>query len=156
MLILILIHVLYLQNVVFSFKKVRMVKNTYWQTLTIQLKKSPLPKFPIPTHWEGGIPTYLFNATWNTPEFFTFPSWGEETFSTYFSVCLWTVTQFSTPKNEMFLKLVLIIRNVFLISTWKYWIWNSKNESILRTTAWKGCWLHFYPKLCAGVSFCFR
>ena len=26
----------------------------------------------------------------------------------------------------------------FLISAWKYWIWISKNESILRTTAWKG------------------
>ena len=40
-------------------------------------------------------------------------------------------------KNKMSLKVLLVIGNGFLIPTWKYWIWISKNESILRTTAWK-------------------
>ena len=52
----------------------------------------------------------------------------------------------------MSFKVLLVIGNGFLISTWKYRICISKNESILRTTARKGCWLCFYPKLCRRVT----
>ena len=58
--------------------------------------------------------------------------------STHFSIWLWTMTQFNTPKGVMFLKVLLVIGNGFLIPTWKYWIWISRNESILRTTPCKG------------------
>ena len=84
---------------------------------------------------------------------FHIPTWGVEIISTYFSVWLWIVTQFNTPKNEMCLKALLVIGNCFLISTWKYWIWISKNEGILRNTAWKRCCLLFCPKLCLGCHF---
>ena len=49
--------------------------------------------------------------------------------------------------------MLLDIRNGFLISTWKYWIWISKNETILRSTGWKGFWLLFYPKRCVTCYF---
>ena len=81
------------------------------------------------------IPLMLF---WKTLACFTFQSRVVEIISTYFSVWLWTVTQLNTPKNEMPLKVLLVIGNGLLIPTWKYWIWISKNEIILRTTAWKG------------------
>ena len=48
------------------------------------------------------------------------------------------MTHFNTPKNEMSLKVLLVIGNGFLIPIWKYEIWISKNDSILRTTVWKG------------------
>ena len=73
-----------------------------------------------------------------TLPYFIFQSQGVEIISTHFSVWLWSVTQFNTPKNEMSLKVLLVIGNGFLIPTWKYWIWISKKESILRATAWKG------------------
>ena len=143
MLILILIQ--YLQYVVFSFKKGSNGQN---QPLTDSYH--PMKKFaPIKisdSRLGGEISPYPFNAVWKTLACFTFPSWGVETTSTYFLVWLWTVTQFNSPKNEMSLK----------CRRERIWIWISKNESILRTTAWKGCWLLFYPKLCVGVLLCFR
>ena len=62
---------------------------------------------------------------------FTYQSRGVEIISTYFSVWLWTVTQFNTSKIEMPLKVLFVIGNGFLITTWKYWIWISKNKRIL-------------------------
>ena len=132
-----------------------MVKIIPQQILTTQWKK-PLhsPKCSIPPfHWDGRFLPYPFNANWKTLACFNFLSRGVEIVSTYFSVWLWTVTLFNTPKSEMSLKVLLIIANGILISTWKCWIWISKNESILRTTAWKGCWLLFYPKLSVGCHF---
>ena len=72
--------------------------------------------------------------------------------STRFLVWPWTVSQFSTPKNEFFLNVFLVIGNVFLIHTWKYWIWISKNESTLKTTTWKSVDYSSYLKLLVGVS----
>ena len=135
-----------------------MVKIIPQQILTTRWKK-PLhsPKCPIlPFHWDGRFLPYPFNATWKTLTCFNFPSRGvkigEKYVPTYFSVWLWIVTLFNTPKSEMSLKVLMFIGNRILISTWKCWIWISKNESILRTTAWKGCWLLFYPKLCEIIS----
>ena len=88
-------------------------------------------------HQNFPFPPYPSNAIWKTLACFTFQSQSLKIISTYFSVWLWTVTQFNTPKNEMSLKVLLVIGNGFLIPTWKYWIWISKNESILRTIAWK-------------------
>ena len=89
-------------------------------------------------HQNFPFPPYPSNAIWKTLACFTFQSQSLKIISTYFSVWLWTVTQFNTPKNEMSLKVLLVIGNGFLIPTWKYWIWISKNESILRISAWKG------------------
>ena len=89
-------------------------------------------------HQNFPFPPYPSNAIWKTLACFTFQSQGVEIISTHFSVWLWSVTQFNTPKNEMSLKVLLVIGNGFLIPTWKYWIWISKKESILRATAWKG------------------
>ena len=111
--------------------------------------KKPLPslKFPIPlpspptippSHWDGRFLPYHFNAIWKTLACFTFSSRGVGIISTYFSVWLWIVTQFNTPKDEISLKVLLVIKNGFLISTWKYWIWILKNESILRIQLEKG------------------
>ena len=136
-----------------------------YRMLSLALKKvSPpdknipvSPKFPIPPppHWQGRFLPYPFNAIWKTLVCFTSPTRGVEIISKYFLVWLWTATQFNTPKNEMSLKVLLVIGNWFLIFTWKYRIWISKNESIPRITDWKGCWLLFYPKLCVGVQLCF-
>ena len=133
--------------------------------LFLALKKFSLPDEKIPAltkifhppspFWQERFLPYPFNAIWKTLAYFTFPTRGVEIISKYFLVWLWTATQFNTPKNEMSLKVLLVIGNWFLIFTWKYRIWISKNESILRITAWKGCWLLFYPKLCVGVSLCF-
>ena len=102
------------------------------------MKKSlPSSKFPIlPLGRE--ISPYPSNAIWKTLTCFTFQSRRVEIISAHFSVWLWNVTQFNTSKNEMSLKVLLVIGNGFLIPTWKYWIWISKNESILRISAWKG------------------
>ena len=97
----------------------------------------PSRKFSIPL-LGGKISPYPSNAIWKTLACFTFQSQSLKIISTYFSVWLWTVTQFNTPKNEMSLKVLLVIGNGFLIPTWKYWIWISKKESIHRTAAWKG------------------
>ena len=104
------------------------------------MKKSlPSPKFHIPLlHWDRRFLPYPFNAIWKTLACFTFPSQGLEINSTYFSVWLWTVTQFNTPKIEIYLKVLWVTGNGFLISTWKYWIWISKNETILRLQLQKG------------------
>ena len=74
---------------------------------------------PCP-HWEGRFLPYPSNDIWKTWACFSFSSRDVEIISTYFSVWLWTVTQFNTPKSEMSLKLLLVMGNEFLISTWKY------------------------------------
>ena len=153
-LILILIDVQYLQNIAFSFEKSLNGQNHSSAHSEHPIKNPPAAKFPIPSLW-GMISPYPFHVISKTLTCFIFPSWGAEIFSTYFSVWLWTVTQFNTDKNEMFLKVLLIIGNGFLISSWKCWVWISKNERILRTTAWKGCWLLFYSEFCVGVSLYF-
>ena len=76
--------------------------------------------------------------------------------SEYFSVWLWTVTRFNTPKNEMSFKVLLVIENGFFRATLEYWIWISKNSSIFRIPAWNECWLLFYLKLRESGSLCFR
>ena len=130
-----------------------MVKITPRKIFTYPIKKSlSSPDFFIPS-LGGKIFLYFFNAIWKTLACFTIPPRGGEITSKYLSVWLWTVTHFNTPENQISVKLLLVIGNGFLISTWKYWI--SKNESILRTTAWKLYWLLFYPKLSVGVSLCF-
>ena len=137
----------------------------YYRILFLALKKvSPSnEKIPVLTkishsvspHRQGRLLLYPFNAIWKTLARFTFPTRSVEIISKYFLVWLWTATQFNTTKNEMSLKMLLVIWNGFLISKRKYRIWISKNESIIRITAWKGCWLLFYPKLCVDVSLCF-
>ena len=128
-----------------------MVKVTPQQIFTTRWK-IPYPHQDLPNHSSLGreifspTPFMLFGKPW-----LTFPLRGVEIISTYFSIWLWISTQFNTPKNEMSLKVLLVVGNGFLISTWKYWI--TKNDSILRTTAWKGCWLLFYPKSCVGCHF---
>ena len=111
-----------------ALKKVKMVKITLRQ-IFITRRKSPS------LHQNFSFPPC--NVIWKNLACFAFPSRAVEIISTHFSVWLWTVTHFNTPKNEMFLKVLLVIGNGFLIPTWKYWIWISKNESILRTTAGK-------------------
>ena len=138
-----------------ALKKVWMAEITPLRIFTTRWK-NPYPHQNFPSPQLGGvISPYLFNAIWKALACFTWPSRGVEMISTYFSVWLWIATQFSTPKTVMSLKVFLLIENGFLISTWKYWIWISKNKSILRITAWKGCWLLFYPKFCVGVLLCF-
>ena len=145
LLILILIHVQYLQNVAFFFEAGSNGQSHSSADPHNSMKKSFYKNFSS-LHWEGKFPTYPFNAIWKTLVCLTFLSWGVEIISTYFSVWLWTVTQFNTHQNEMPLKVLLIIGNGFLISMWKYSIWISKNESIFRTTAWRVCWLLFCSK----------
>ena len=101
------------------------------------LTKIPYPRFP---HWPRRCLPYSFNAIWKTLTCFTFPTRVVELICTYFLVWLWTVIQFNTPKNEILLKVLLVIGNGFFICTWKYGIWISKNEKILRITASKVCW----------------
>ena len=111
-----------------ALKKVKMVKITLRQ-IFITRRKSP--------SLHQNFSFLPCNVIWKNLACFAFPSRAVEIISTHFSVWLWTVTHFNTPKNEMFLKVLLVIGNGFLIPTWKYWIWISKNESILRTTAGK-------------------
>ena len=120
-----------------ALKKVWMVKITPKQIFSTQWKSSSLHQNPPFPRWQGRFPPYPSNAIWKTLACFTFQSQGVEIISTHFSVWLWTVTQFNTSKNEMSLKLLLVIGNEFLIYKWKYWIWISKNESILRTNKCK-------------------
>ena len=114
-----------------------MVKITPRQIFTTQWKSPSLHQnFPFPS-WEGRFPPYPSNAIWKTLAGFTYQSRGVEIIATHFSVWLRTVTQFNISKNEMSLKVLLVIGNGFLIPTWKYWILISKNESILRTNKCK-------------------
>ena len=120
-----------------ALKKVWMVKITPKQIFSTQWKSSSLHQnLPFP-RWQGRFPPYPSNAIWKALACFTFQSQGVEIISTHFSVWLWSVTQFNTPKNEMSLKVLLVKGNGFSIPTWKFWIWISKNESIIRTTVWK-------------------
>ena len=134
-----------------ALKKIWVVKITSRQILTTRWKTlSPHQNFPS-SHWQDRFPStplMLFGKPWHI---LPFHHKGRNNF-TYFSVRLQTVTLFNTPKNEMSLNELLVKVNGFLISTWKYWIWISKNENVLSTKAWKGCWLLFYPKFCVGVS----
>ena len=122
-------------------KKLPMIKITPQQNLTIQWKEKPNQIYP---KFLGG------NGRGNIMECFTFPSWDVGIISTYFQVWLWTVTQTNTTRNEMFLKVLLIIGNRFLISMWKYWIWISMNEIILRTTALKWLLITILSKIECG------
>ena len=79
---------------------------------------------------EGRFHHYCSNAIWKTLACFTYQSGGVEIISTYFSVWLWTVTQFNPSENEMSWKVFLFIGSEVLIPTWKYWIWISKRQSI--------------------------
>ena len=112
-----------------ALKKVKMVKITLRQ-IFITRRKSPS------LHQNFSFPPC--NVIWKNLACFAFPSRAVEIISTHFSVWLWTVTHFNTPKNGMSLKVLLVIGNGFLIPTWKYWIWISKKESIQRTADWKG------------------
>ena len=143
------VDVQYLQNNVFSFEK---GFNTQW--------KNSCPyhnSHPPPPNGKGDFfptPLMVFGNLENPGVIHLSKTRYRNNFQ-IFLVWQWTETQFNTPKNEISLKFLLVIRNWFWISTWKYRIWISKNASILRITAWKGCWLLFYPKLCVGVSLCF-
>ena len=57
----------------------------------------------------GRFLPYPFNAIWKTLSCFTSPKWGVEIISKYFIVWLWTATQHNTSKNEMSLKVLLVI-----------------------------------------------
>ena len=128
----------HLQNGVFISKKGLNGQKHPWADFHPATKKSDgSPKFPI-LPLGGEIFLSSSNVIWKTLLCFTFESRDVEIISTYFSVWLWNVTQFDTPKNEMSLKARLVIRNGFLIAPWKYGIWISNNESIIRTTAPKG------------------
>ena len=116
----------------------KQIVTTRWKSLSFN------QNFPFPV-LGGEISLYPINAIWKTLACFTFQSWGVEINSTHFSVWLWTVTQFNTSKNDMFLKVLLVIGNGFLIPTWKYWIWISKNESILRTNKCKKMTYPHFP-----------
>ena len=114
-----------------------MVKITHRQIFTTRWKSPSLHQnFPFP-RWEERFPPYSANAFRKILVCFTYRSRGVEIISTHFRVWLWTVTQFNISKNEMSLKVLLVIGNGFLIPTWKYWILISKNESILRTNKCK-------------------
>ena len=91
-----------------------MVRITRWHILTTRWKSLSLHQnFPFPRS-ERRFSSYPSNPIWRTLAYFTFHSWSVETNSTHFSVRLWTVTQFNAPKNEMSLKVLLVIWN------WKY------------------------------------
>ena len=113
------------QYVVFSFEKGLNGQNYSLTDFHHPMKKFLLlPKFPPPSpHWKERFIPYVFNAIWKTMACFFFPSQGLEIISTYLLV-----------RWDLWLRLV--IGNRFLVSTWKYWIWIWKNESILRTAAW--------------------
>ena len=137
----------------------------YYTMLFLAFKKVSPPNEKIPALNKvfhpchptgmGRFLPYPFNVIWKTLSCFTSPKRGVEIISKYFIVWLWTATQLNTSKNGMSLKVLLIIWDGFLISPWKYRIWILKNESILKITSWKRCWLLFYPKFSVGVSFCF-
>ena len=115
-----------------------MVKFTSTKIFNTQWKSPFRHQNFVFSRWEGRFPPYPSIAIWKTVVCFAYQSRGVEIISTHFSVWLWTVTQFNTLKNELSLKVLLVIWNGFLIPTWKYSIWISKNESILRTTVLKG------------------
>ena len=99
--------------------------------------------FPFPC-WEGRFIPYPCNVIWKTLASFTFQSRGIEIVSTHFSVWLWNMTHFNTPKNEMNFIVLLVIENGFLIPTWKYWNWTFKEWNLSHDYSLKGCWLLFY------------
>ena len=114
-----------------------MVKITPRQIFTTRRKSPSLRQdFPFP-RWEEKFSIYPASAVCKILSCFTYRSGDVEIIFTHFSVWLWTVTQFNTSKNEMSLKVLLVIGNEVLIATWKYWIWISRNESILRTNKCK-------------------
>ena len=98
-----------------------------WKSFTTQLKNSyPQQNFPpLSPHWEGRFLPYTFNAIWKTLTCFTFPKRGVEIISKYLIFWLWSAIQFNTSKNEMSLKVLLVIWNGFLIST-EYEFWRMK------------------------------
>ena len=95
------------------------------------MKKSlPSTKFSTPVTplgWGDFSPTPLM-LFWKTS-----PKRGVEIISKYFIVRLWTATQLNTSKNEMSLKVLLVIWDGFLISpgNTEYEFWRMKVFSIL-------------------------
>ena len=121
----------------FSFENDLNGQNHSYTDFHHPMKKELLSsKFPFP-RWEGRLLPYPYNAIWQKLECFIYQSRGVEIISSYSSVWLSTVTQFNTSKNERSLKVLFVIGNRFLMPTWKYWIWISKNERILRTNKCK-------------------
>ena len=129
--------------------------SNFYRILLLALQKVLMVQIIPQQIFNNQFSAYLLNDIWKNMTCFIFHSQVVETISTDLSVWLWTVTQFNTHKNELFLKMLLVIENRLLITTWKYWIWISKNELSLSTTAWKGCWSLFYPKLCVDISLYF-
>ena len=103
-------------------------------------------------HWDGRFLPYTPLKMFEKPSCFNFPLKGVEII-TYFWFDLYFFLDLKFDTYVSLLKMLLVIGNGLLISRWKYWIWISKNESILRTTVWKGYWLLFYPKLCVSCHF---
>ena len=86
------------------------------------------------TRWEGRFrpapssPLPFLLLSGKLCHVFTYQSRGVEIISTDFSAWLWTATQFNISKNEMSLRVLLVIGNGVLIPTWKYCISVWKNE----------------------------
>ena len=136
-----------------------MVKITPQQIFTTQWKNSyphqnfqyntPPPSFlPTGTGDFSPSPLMLFGKPWHVSPF--------HITSIYLSVSLWIATQFNTPKNEMPLKVLLVIGNGFLISAvkiinlnfkeWKY----SQDYSLMRALS------TLLSKIVYGLSLCFN
>ena len=137
-----------------ALKKVRAVKITPRQILTIQWKNlSTIISHP-PHTWRGD-PHLLLYCYLEHPSMFHLSIRScRNSFSIFLSLTdLWL--KFNTTKNEMSLKMLLIIGNRFLVPTWKYWISISKNK-VLPGLHLEKCVDYFSIQNYVVVSLCFR
>ena len=96
--------------------------SNFYRILLLALQKVWIVKITPQQIFINQFSSYLLNYIWKNMTCFIFPPQVVETTSTDFSVWLWTVTQFNTHKNELPLKMLLVLGNRLLISTWRYWI----------------------------------
>ena len=100
-------------------------------------------------------PWQIFTTRWKSHllyQLFPFPLWGifpptslmlfGKLLHFYLSITRWRKNFYTFLQFHCELGFSLTLPKIkcpwrFFIHTWKYWIWISKNESILSTTAWK-------------------
>ena len=137
-----------------ALKKVRTIKITPRQILTIQWKNLST-KISHPPHTWGGDSHLSFSCYLEHPSIFHLSIMiCRNSFSIFLSLTdLWL--KFNTTNNEMSLKMLLIIRNGFLVPMWKYWISISKNK-VLPWLHLEKCVDYFSIQNYVVVSLCFR
>ena len=105
-----------------------MVKITPWQIFTTRWKyRSLYQNFPLP-HWGIFPPTSLM-LSGKLVHFLLWITRYRNNFHTFLQFHCELGFILTLPKIKCPWRCFIL--------TWKYWIWISKNESILRTSAWK-------------------